>query len=300
MMNDIESDNKNTSGMGKYAHVPHSLSRDYNVGAFCLNFFWLIYYKQYFFALVFFLCFALFLISQLRLFMLIIFFGIAIAVGRFGNVWAWRARRYKSVSDFNVTHRKIAIFGAIYFIIFGFLILKNIHIDTNLLLMLESPSTYYANQSINGEYNTNSNVNKNPIRQIGDIHNQVAKTEYDVALNKAILYLNSAFSLDFMNNGEISESITGDKLAEIVRMHTSDVIYYNGNVIKKSDGSILQFVADKGDCSKLSCYVLIDINGLEKGPNKYPKNKDEIVDRIKIYIKKNSQGMLFVEGIQQL
>ena len=299
MSNNFQSENDyNTSGMGKYAHVPYHLSSNYNIGAFCLNFFWLIYYKQYFFSLLFFICYILFFIPQVQLFAIVLFFGMAVPVGRFGNIWAWRARRYRSILDFEETHRKIAFLGAIYIIICGFLFFKNIHLNSDLLLMVESPSSYYAMKAMNGNSSTNTNQNKNPIGQIEDLHKQISQTEYDIALSKAISYLNSAFSLYFVNNGEIQGNITGEKLAEIVRMYVNDVIYYQNNVIKKSDGSALQFVADNTDCSNLSCYVLIDINGPDKGPNKYAKNKDEISDRIKMYIKRNDQGMLFVEGIE--
>lgn len=281
-MNEIS----NTSGMGKYSHVPASVSYGFNFGAFCFNLLWLLYYKKFIFAFLFIICFLLFLIPNFRMINFIIFIALSISAGRFGNIWAWRAKKYSSLENFHAVHKKIAIAGFIFeLVLLSFIFIKDIY----------GIKTYFSSKSREIAWKiNNSNKELNPIKQMEKIQTQTVGNTYRLKFIKVLSLMNSAFSTQAIL-GEVPDNITSNALVSITRKGIRSVYYFDNRIIKTSDEVVLQFEADGSDCSGGGCYVLIDIDGIKYGPNKYWNKNGKISDRLKVFIKRNQQGVLYVE-----
>ena len=72
----------------------------------------------------------------------------------------------------------------------------------------------------------------------------------------------------------------GEELAKYFEKTMHGTI--SGDTITYNDDMVYKFVVN-GDCSNNSCMVLVDCNGLDKGPNQYWK-KDKPSDRFYFYL----------------
>ena len=97
----------NTSGMGNRAQVPSVVKNKFNWGAFLLGWIWGIGNKTY----ITLIYVVLWIIPLVNL-------GVSIWFGIKGNEWAWRNKRFESISSFHAIQKNWVIGGIVFWIIF--------------------------------------------------------------------------------------------------------------------------------------------------------------------------------------
>ncbi len=233
----------NMSGMGKEAFVPEEIAAKFNWGAFLWTFIWGLAHKQPITLLCIVVCFVPVIGPLASL-------ALAIWIGTKGNAWAWQAKRYASIEDFEKRQKKW-VFA--YFAIIALYVILGITFAAKMFLpMLKTSSESKCFINMEKVYNT-------------------LKYEYNAktARGRELPSYNSQELANFF--------VDGSKEFKTIKGRTALMSGYD------SDDIILTFNA--GDCKKNKCAVYVDINGV-KGPNKYWKAGDkELSDRYVYRIK---------------
>lgn len=83
----------------------------FNWGAFFLNWIWALVYKKYIFAVI------IFIFKLIPLLGIIVVLPLSIWMGTQGNKWAWNAKKYKNIEEFNQIQKRWACVGICIFLL---------------------------------------------------------------------------------------------------------------------------------------------------------------------------------------
>ncbi len=107
----------NNSGEGKCSAVPEAIAKEFNWGAFLLNWIWGLGNKTYITLLIF----VASLFSIIPFIGFVIPLGCSIWFGIKGNEWAWQNKKWDSVEHFTSVQKTWAIAGLVLMIL-GFVV----------------------------------------------------------------------------------------------------------------------------------------------------------------------------------
>ena len=147
--------------------------------------------------------------------------------------------------------------------------------------------------TVKNEIETKKPDNPNEISEaFNNFYNNFNDAENEVKFRKTFSILNTAFALYCaLGNNDIG-NLTGIDLADIVfnaltennTKASPSIVYHKDDVIGLSEGIECKFETYGSNCLNGGCYVFIDVNGFEKGPNKIYEGGKPIYDRLRVLI----------------
>ena len=114
---------------------------------------------------------------------------------------------------------------------------------------------------------------------------------------RAIAFFNGPLSVSYAINGVNPNNLKGSDIVDIIVKHSARgiVTYRENNFFQIMEGTEYKVETDGGDCSNGACYVIIDINGFEKEPNKIWKGEKIVYDRLKLRIERVKDQLFIYE-----